>query len=186
MLAFLVAANVAGFFTGIYYYWNQLMASPPALWIVIIDSPLSVLLFSIVCLLLYFRKGIPETFKLLAAAYVIKYGFWTMLTLWLYWVNYAVFGDQVVGGLDFILHLGMAVEGVMLIPKIKPKITGALFVLAICLTNDYLDYFWGTVTRIPPTYINLLMFESFAASILIVFMITARQFYGTAAGRKAQ
>jgi len=175
MLAFLITANLAGFFVGIYYYWDQLAASPPALWIVIMDSPLSVLLFSIMCLLFYFRKKVPEAFKFLAAAYVIKYGAWTMLTLYLYWANYAAFNDQVIGVLDFILHLGMVIEGIILIPKIRPKIADALLVLFICIANDFFDYFLGTVTKIPPTYMNFLMLESFVASVLITLSIAVYQ-----------
>ena len=175
MLAFLITANLAGFFVGIYYYWDQLAASPPALWIVIMDSPLSVLLFSIMCLLFYFRKKVSEAFKFLAAAYVIKYGAWTMLTLYLYWANYAAFNDQVIGVLDFILHLGMVIEGIILIPKIRPKIADALLVLFICIANDFFDYFLGTVTKIPPTYMNFLMLESFVASVLITLSIAVYQ-----------
>lgn len=175
ILLFLIIANLAGFFAGIYYYWNQMMDSSPALWIVILDSPLSVLLFSVVCLLFYFRKRIPEALKFLASAYVIKYGIWTMLTLWLYWSNYRIFEDQAIGILNFFLHFGMIIEGIVLIPKIKPKISDAFIVLLLCLANDVSDYFFGTVTRIPPTYMSFLMAESFAASIIIVLSIFISQ-----------
>jgi uncharacterized membrane protein YpjA len=171
-LLLIAFANAAGFFAGVYFYWAQLMDSNPWTWILILDSPVSVLLFAVVCVLFYFRKKIPEALKFLAAAYVIKYGVWTLLTLWLYWSNYVVFEDQVIGILDFILHFGMVVEGILLIPKIRPKFRDALIVLAILLANDVSDYFFGTVTRIPPTYLNVLMTESFAATILIVAAIS--------------
>ncbi len=171
ILLFLISANLAGFCAGIYFYWNQLTASSPLLWIAIMDSPLSVLLFAAVCLMFYFKKKIPETLKLLASAYVIKYGIWTMLTLWLYWSNYVIFEDRVIGILDFALHIGMVIEGVALVPVIKPKIKNLAAVLSLLLANDYLDYFWGTVTRIPLEYIDLLMLESFAATVVIVICI---------------
>jgi uncharacterized membrane protein YpjA len=171
ILLFLISANLAGFCAGIYFYWEQLAASSPFLWIAIMDSPLSVLLFAGVCLLFYSKRKIPETLKLLASAYVIKYGIWTMLTLWLYQGNYAIFGDQVIGVLDFALHLGMVLEGLALVPLIKPKIKNLATVLLLLLANDYLDYFFGTVTRIPLAHINLLMLESFAATIAITFGI---------------
>jgi uncharacterized membrane protein YpjA len=183
ILLFLIIANLAGFFAGIYFYWGQLVDSPPLLWILILDSPVSVFLFAVVCLLFYFRKKIPEALKFLASAYVIKYGVWTLLTIWLYWSNYRIFDDQVIGVLDFILHFGMVVEGMVLIPKIRPKIRDALFVLFVCLANDVSDYFFGTVTRIPPAYISLLMTESFAASVLITLSIAV---YRISAGSKGR
>jgi len=171
ILLALIIANLAGFVAGVYYYWNQLVVSHPLLWIVIIDSPLSVLLFASVCTLFYFRKKIPEALKLLASAYVIKYGLWTMLTLWLYWSNYRLFEDQVIGIADFLLHLGMVIEGIALIPKIRPRIRDALLILCILLANDVSDYFFGTVTRIPPDYLGFLMTESFAASVALAVLM---------------
>jgi uncharacterized membrane protein YpjA len=179
ILIFLFFANLAGFFAGMYYYRNQLAESSPALWVVIIDSPLSVLLFAVVCVLFYFRKRIPEALKFLASAYAIKYGLWTMLTIWLYWGNYASSPDPfdpAIGIINFFLHFGMIIEGIVLVPKIRPKISDALFVLLLCLANDYFDYFLGTVTRIPSDYLNLLMLESIASSLLITFSIAFVRF----------
>jgi uncharacterized membrane protein YpjA len=176
ILAFLVAANLVGFFTGIYYYWDQLADSHPLLWAAILDSPVSVLLFAAVCILFYLGKKPPEAFKFLASAYVTKYGVWTMLTLWLYRSSYAVFDEQLTGMINFFLHLGMVVQGVMLVPKIKPEIKGALTVLFLCLANDVSDYLFGTVTRIPPDHLGFLMAESFAASVLIVLSVSMLRF----------
>jgi uncharacterized membrane protein YpjA len=171
ILLFLAIANIAGFFAGIYFYREQLAGSNPLLWIVIMDSPISVLLFAVVCMLLYFNKKIPEALKLFASVYVIKYGIWTMLTLWLYRSNYVIPVDQIIGVADFILHFGMVLEGIVLIPKIRPRIRDTLVALLLCLTNDFFDYFLGTVTRIPTTYIDFLMLESFAVSIILTLSI---------------
>ncbi len=164
-------ANLAGFFVGIRYYWEQLMDSSPFLWIIILDSPISVLLFAFVCLLIYFRKKIPNFLKLLASVYVIKYGIWTMLAIYLYWGNYVVFEDQVVGIVNFFLHFGMVLEGIILIPKIQPNKYNTVILLLLFLANDYFDYFLGTVTRIPETHVSFLMIESFLATIVIIFSI---------------
>ena len=174
-LIFLIFANLAGFFVGIHYYWEQLMDSSPLLWIVILDSPISVLLFSTVCFMIYFRKKIPDLLKFLASAYVIKYGVWTMLAIYLYWSNYVVFEDQVVGVINFFLHFGMIAEGIVLIPKIRPNKHNSIIVLLLLLANDCFDYFLGTVTKIPVTHMNFLMAESFIASILIVFSVLIYQ-----------
>jgi uncharacterized membrane protein YpjA len=172
VLVILIAfANLAGFFVGIHYYWEQLMDSSPLLWIIILDSPVSVLLFSTVCFLIYFRKKIPNLLKFLASAYVIKYGFWTILAIYLYWGNYVVFGDQVIGIFNLFLHFGMVLEGILLIPKIKPNKYNTVIIFAVLLANDCFDYFLGTVTRIPETYMNFFMIESFVASIFITLSI---------------
>lgn len=169
-LVILVALiNLAGFFVGIYYYWSQLMDFSPLFWIVIIDSPLSVLLFAVVCLLIYFKKNVPDLLKLLTSVYVIKYGMWTMIVIGLYWSYYSY--DAVLGVLNFILHFGMVLEGIVLIPRIRATKYKSAIVLAFFLLNDYCDYLLGTVTRIPPEHIGFLMTESFLASILIVGFI---------------
>jgi len=171
ILIFLILANISGFFIGLYFYLPQLMTSSPVFWPIIIDSPLSVLLFAIVCLMFYLRKTPPEPLKLLACVYVIKYGIWTMLTLWLYWTNYVFLEDKIIGILDFFLHLGMVLEGLALIPKIKSKIYESFAVALYFLFNDYCDYFLGTVTRIPPDHLNFLAVESVVASIGITSLI---------------
>jgi len=170
-LLFLIFANLAGFFVGLHYYWEQLIESSPLLWIVIIDSPLSVLLFAVVCVLMYFGKEQPELLKFLACVYVIKYGLWTMLAISLYWGNYVGFEDQVTGVINFFLHFGMVVEGAVLAPRISVTKYNTVIVLMLALANDFFDYFLGTVTRIPETYVNFLALESFVASVLIVFLI---------------
>ncbi len=173
ILVLLIAlANLAGFFVGISYYREQLMDSSPLLWVVILDSPVSVLLFAVVCFLVYFRKKVPGILKFLASACVIKYGLWTAIVLLLYWNTYAVFEDQVITGLNFILHSGMVLEGILLVPKIRPDKYNTVIVLAILLANDCFDYFLGTVTRIPETHMNFLMAESFIATIVIVLVFS--------------
>ena len=170
LLILIAFANLAGFFVGIHYYWEQLMDSSPLLWIVILDSPISVLLFAVVCVMIYFRKKIPDLLKFLASAYAIKYGVWTILAIWLYWGNYLVFEDQIMGIFNFFLHFGMVLEGIILIPRIKPNKYNTVILFLVLLANDYFDYFLGTVTRIPETHMNFLI-DSFLASILIVFSI---------------
>jgi len=161
--------NLAGFFVGIFYYWTQLMDFSPLFWIVILDSPISVLLFAIVCLLIYFKKNVPDLLKFFTSAYVIKYGLWTMIVIILYW-NYYSF-DVTIGIVNFILHFGMIVEGIVLIPRISPKRYNTVIVLALLLINDFFDYFLGTVTRIPSEHVGFLMYESFVASIVITVLI---------------
>ena len=65
----------------------------------------------------------------------------------------------------------MVVEGVVLAPRISVTKYNTVIVLMLALANDFFDYFLGTVTRIPETYVNFLALESFVASVLIVFLI---------------
>jgi len=178
ILAFLIFANVLGFFVGLWFYWPQLMDSPPAFWIIIIDSPLSVLLIAIVCALFYFRRKAPESLKCLAGAYLIEYGLWTVAAIALYWKSYVTSPDPldpVIGIINVFLHLGMVVEGIALIPQMRPKIKHALLVLAVLLVNNFFDYFLGTLTRVPDTYKNTLAVESFTvtlATAAVIFILT--------------
>ncbi|MCX6818255.1 MAG: DUF1405 domain-containing protein [Candidatus Aenigmarchaeota archaeon] len=177
-LAFLVFANVLGFFVGLWFYWPQLMNSNPSLWIIIIDSPLSVLMIAIVCALFYFRRKAPESLKCLAGAYLIEYGLWTVAAIALYWKSYVTSPDPLdpfIGVINVFLHLGMVVEGVTLIPQMRPKIKHALIVMAILLVNNFFDYFLGTLTRVPDTYKNILAVESFTVTLAlaaVIFILT--------------
>ena len=90
-LPLLAAVNIIGFFYGIYYYQNQLAATPWYLWAVTIDSPMAVLLFAACCIFLWFRKSAPEFLKLLSASYLAKYGSWTMIAIAIYWGYFSAY-----------------------------------------------------------------------------------------------
>lgn len=170
-LLFLVATNIAGFFAGIYHYWAQMSDSTPLLWIVIIDSPLSVLLFAALCALILLGRKPPETLKYLSAVYLIKYGSWTMIVIALYWQNYVAGGTELLGAVNFLLHFGMILEGLVLIPGIVTGKKSLAAVLGLVLLNDFFDYFLGTVTRIPQDHIGYLAIESFSATVILTILI---------------
>ncbi|MEM2954923.1 MAG: DUF1405 domain-containing protein [Candidatus Nanoarchaeia archaeon] len=171
ILIFLILANTVGFFIGLYFYSFQLSETHPILWLLVLDCPIAVLLFAFVCGLFYFGKNPPEILKIITSVYVIKYGFWTMLAIFLYWNYYIGLVNQILGVSTFILHLGMVIEGIFLANNIKPNLKIAFLTIFIFLLNDYSDYFFGTVTKIPSDYFDLLKIESFIVSVLVPIFI---------------
>lgn len=168
-LLLLIVLNIFGFFVGMSNYYLQLRETPPYLWIVLLDCPIAVLLFSIVCVLIYLKVKVPEILKFFTSAYLVKFGIWTMVVIALYWNYYSA--DAILGILTFLLHCGMVLEGLILIPRIRPNKYNTVILLALLLTNDFFDYFLGTVTAIPPEHLGTLMYESFVASIVITILI---------------
>ncbi len=169
VLLFLIITNLLGFFAGMVTYYPQLKETPFYLWLVVVDCPVAVFLFAVLCVLLYFRIEVPDALTFFTSAYLIKFGIWTMLVIILYW-NYYVW-NEVLGILIFVLHFGMVLEGLILLPKISPNIRNSVTILSLLLVNDLFDYFLGTHPVIPPEHIGFLMFESFGASVFITSAI---------------
>ncbi len=165
-LAALFATNVLGFIYGIYYYWHQLSITPMYLWIFVIDSPLPVLLFAVICAMIYLKKSSPQWLILFSFFGLIKYGIWTDIVIYLF-RDYFFSVNPLIYGLNFHLHFGMVLEGLLLLQLLKPKLKDILFVGGFYLLNDYLDYFYGTVTLIPDGYRTFLMVESFAMTLIL-------------------
>jgi len=169
-LALLVLANMAGFVYGIYYYSYQLSITPVYFWLFTIDSPLYVIFFALITSLLYKNKKIPAWFLFLTAVGLIKVGIWTTLVLYLY-SGYYFTTAFALNTAILILHIGMVLEGLVLIPRFSVKIKEFFAVLVWFLFNDWLDYFAGIHTLIPGGYVQLLMYESFGASIVLSVFI---------------
>jgi uncharacterized membrane protein YpjA len=171
ILLFLIAVNMAGFLLGVYNYYGRLAESPPYLWPIIADCPVAVLLFSIVCYLFYSERKVPNLLVFLTSVYTIKYGIWTLSAIVLYWPLYTSSGGQIIGSLNFAMHCGLILEGVVLSAKISHKIRDMLIVTIILIANDYFDYFLGTLPDIPGTHVGFLLAESFAVSLILPVLI---------------
>ena len=165
-LIILAFVNLAGFLFGIRYYWFQLSSTPPLLWMLMIDNPLYVLLFGMACLALLREKELPGWYGFVTAIGLIKVGFWTDLVLGLYWPTFHLF-DPVISTINFPLHAGMILEGILLLPRFRVKAWYVPPVLLWFLGGDIFDYLFGTVTRIPPGYEWLLFPESLVASLVL-------------------
>ncbi len=86
-----------------------MMETPSYLWIVVVDCPLAVLLFAIVCLFIYLKVEIPKILEFFTSVSLIKFGLWTMSVVVLYWNYYLT--SEVLGIFTFVFHFGMVLEG---------------------------------------------------------------------------
>ncbi|MBI2076633.1 MAG: DUF1405 domain-containing protein [Candidatus Aenigmarchaeota archaeon] len=167
LLVSLAIINFTGFLYGIYYYWHQLVATPFYLWIFTLDSPLSVLLFVFVSYFLYYNKKMPQWLLFLAIMGLVKYGFWTALVIIMF-RDYFFAVSPVIYSINFPLHIGMILEGMILTARLRPRMSGLAVVLLFFLINDILDYFFGTLPRLPSNaYNGYLLIESFAMTTIL-------------------
>ncbi len=165
-LVSLFLINLAGFLFGIYYYSYQLSITSPLTWIFIIDCPLYVLLFSVLCLMKLKSKTIPTWLLFLTSVGLVKYGLWTGLVIWLYSAHFFSISPAMYSIL-FPLHIGMILEGIVLLPHFRARAVHVLPVFFWFLLNDFLDYFASTLPLIPDTFHTFLLWESLAVSILL-------------------
>lgn len=99
---------------------------------------------------------------------LIKYGFWTLLVVFLYRNDY-FHHDPLLYTILFILHIGMIAEA-YIIPQIS-RFTKKTLIIALAwfITNDIMDYFFGTIpVLMNNSYFSLLAVESFLISIILV------------------
>ncbi|MBI2874103.1 MAG: DUF1405 domain-containing protein [Firmicutes bacterium] len=137
-LGLLLAVNLFGTGYGIYWYREQLAATPVRFWPVVPDSPTAVLLFSLMLYLLLrgLRKPLLEAF---AYAYLFKYGLWTVLVIGR---AVSLAGEASFEDLHLSLsHAGMAVESILFARVYRPRLSHVLVAGAWLLFNDYMDYF---------------------------------------------
>ena len=174
LVLLLLIINVIGFFYGLYYYQAQIEETPAYLWIFTLDSPIPVLLFAAICVFLYRKKEAPQLLLIFAIIGLIKSGLWTDIVLILEW-NYFFGFSPLITAMNLPLHAGMILEGIVLMTLLKKEkiIRNLSIAVAFFLVNDYLDYFFGTVTSIPGRYKGLLAYEAFLSTVLIIAAIYA-------------
>jgi uncharacterized membrane protein YpjA len=137
----LAGLNILGFFVGtVFWYGDFIQTNAPPLWAYpfIPDSPLSTLLFGLALILLHHHRS-NDLLNQFAIVFNIKYGTWTMLFWSLYWMRT---GDlNPVSLLMFATHLGMAVEGILLLQYVpRPHARNSLVILAWFILGDIVDY----------------------------------------------
>ncbi len=159
----LLLLNIAAVFTGLWYYWDQLSATPLLLAIFVPDCPLYVLLFVLV------MAGIvkSDAFSFLASVGMAKYGLWTVFVLLFHWGAYSLPTILPITIIFIIGHTGMALEGMAILPKKKVGLLVLALALAWFLLNDYADYFLGTRPPIPADGIELVRNLTIAASLIL-------------------
>ncbi len=171
VLVFLVLINMAGFLVGLSHYLDEFSVHSPFLWPVVADCPLAVLLFSGVCFLYLSGRKVPGLLVLFTSAYMIKYGVWTLSAVFLYWGWYATPWDQIIGSMNFALHCGLILEGILLAGKSRYRIYNAVIVSVVLVAGDVFDYLLGTLPKIPPSHVGTLMAESVLVSLSLPIII---------------
>ena len=154
--------NIAAVLVGFWYYQDQLAATPLHLLVFVPDCPLYVLLA--IPILLGFRN---TAYSFLVSIGMFKYGLWTVFVLLFHWGAYSVPAALPVTVVFIIGHLGMALEGLALLPAKKAGAAVLILCIAWFLLNDVSDYFWGTVPPIPAGGMGLVAALTFAASFII-------------------
>jgi len=159
----LLLLNIAAVFAGAYYYWDQLSATPLHLIPFVPDCPLYVLL-ALPILLKWIRNS---AYAFIVSVGMVKYGLWTVFVLLFHWNAYSVPSALLVTIIFILGHIGMALEGAVLLPKKRAGTAVLLLALAWFLFNDYADYVIGTVPSIPAYGMQLVAALTAAASIII-------------------
>jgi uncharacterized membrane protein YpjA len=139
----LILVNVAGFLFGMYYYWPQLSGTPVGYWLFVADCPLFVLFFALI-LLFDVRDNFWNVF---VSVGLLKYGLWTVFVILLSW-NAFIAWNPVMYPLLLVAHLGMALEFVFLLPRMRPSFD-AIRTIPIFLLLDYFDYYKGLHPSLP-------------------------------------
>ncbi|MBU0898346.1 MAG: DUF1405 domain-containing protein [Nanoarchaeota archaeon] len=157
----IILISLAGFFIGMYFYWNQVINTPTYLWLFVIDCPLYVLL-SVVVIALRMKGRSNKILNYITSVGLIKYGLWTVLAIILNQGDILFFA---------LPHMLMVIFGFLLIPYSRAKFTGFLLIMGWFLFNDYMDYVVGTVPPIPMTYMELIAYFSLFSTVFFVSLV---------------
>ena len=155
--------NAMGILAGAYVYADQIAMHPLYLALFVPDCPLYVFL----SLLIIFGIIRNEFFSFIVSIGMVKYGLWTVFVLFFHSSYYFAPGMLAISVIFVVGHMGMALEGLALLPQ--KKITLVMLVLAAgwFLLNDYSDYFLGTVPSLPPGGLAFVGGITIASSILL-------------------
>jgi uncharacterized membrane protein YpjA len=160
----LIIVNFLGFLFGIYYYMPQLDDTPEEMWLLVIDCPLYVLLFSIILFMELLGRPLPPILKFITSVGLFKYGLWTVIVILSHY-EFFFTSNPLVYGLLLPMHVGMTLESILLYSLFPPTPRTTLFVVSFFVLNDLSDYLLGTLPRIPDTWVSLLFIESLIVSI---------------------
>lgn len=140
IIPMLLVINLLGSIYGFYWYRSQLAATPWPLWPLVADSPMSTLLFALVLIMIL--AGWRWTgLQALAVITNIKYGLWTVLVIFHFWL-----GGGSVRPLELMLmlsHLGMALQGYLFLRPLRLGLTAAVLPALWLVVNDIVDYGFG-------------------------------------------
>jgi len=166
IVLFLILINFLGFLFGIYYYMPQLGDTPQYMWLLVIDCPLYVVLFSIILPLELLERPLPDILKFITSVGLFKYGLWTVIVILLHF-DFFFSINPLAYSLLLPMHVGMILESILLFSLFRSTTPSTLFVILFFILNDLSDYVIGTLPRIPETWVQLLFLESVIVSVIL-------------------
>jgi uncharacterized membrane protein YpjA len=161
--------NAIAVVIGASVYAEQLALHPAYLAIFVPDCPLYVFLALLIIL------GIirNEVFSFIVSIGMVKYGLWTVFVLLFHSGFYFAPGLFGISSVFVLGHIGMALEGLALLPKKQIAVSALALAALWFLVNDFSDYFLGTVPLIPPGGLDTLRNLTIASSILLPLALFA-------------
>ncbi|MCR3923544.1 MAG: DUF1405 domain-containing protein, partial [Firmicutes bacterium] len=165
----LLVINFVGIIWGFWWYRPQFTQTPLYLWLFLPNSPLAVLYFFIVLLLL--RKGMrAPLWEGLAYFGLLKHGFWTVVIISIYYLGGSRQFENILlwGG-----HLGMALQAVIfwIYFGLPLRCSQAITIAGWYFFNDYLDYGVGIYPRVDTTYVSVATIRGLSISFSIIISI---------------
>ena len=170
---FIIGANLVGTVWGVIgWYGGQLAVTPVWLWPFVPKSPGSAFIFIPAFVLILARRPWP-LLNLFAAFALFKYGLWTVIFWFLYWI---MVGGQVdtMGVAMTATHWGMVLQGLFLLAYIRPRAWHALALGAWFLFLDWLDYGVGIYPGLPDlSLVPVMAWESVLSTLLLTALMLA-------------
>lgn len=183
VLALIFIINILGTIFGYYYYQWQLANSELFLWIFIPDCPNATLLLLISILITFtdIGEGIDNrVFNSITAAYLIKYGVWTVFTILFFSEFFLSPPNLQYYAILLIGHAGMALESILILPFSKIEFRKMVVFLLWFLINDFVDYWLGAHPYVPdnPYKIKILAIFTISMSFITVALVYLYPRYG--------
>lgn len=166
LIVAIILINLAGTLVGFFYYWDQISTSSPSIWLFIPDCPFYVLLAAIVLAIYLTTKRRSDLVSFITAVGLLKYGTWTALVVLGFSTFYFAIDSALYGAIA-IMHIGMALESVLLLFLIQ-RVQRGFIVLALLwfFANDVTDYYFAAHPPIPINGLALIAPLTFALTPL--------------------
>jgi uncharacterized membrane protein YpjA len=163
---FVLVSCIIGTLFGFYYYLGQFEITPLYLWFFVPDSPFFTFMYVII--LLFYLFGMrSNTFDVFTFIGLNKVGIWTIFVL--FW-NYNYYFSPDTRDFRFVillLHAGMILVALTLLKEMKKlKLRWYFLIFGFFVVSDFFDYFIGTHPIIPEQSINVVMWVTFALTII--------------------
>lgn len=165
----LLIINFFGTLYGFYWYYPQFAETPVYLWLFVPNSPITVMYFFIVLVLILYKKR-SAFWEGLAYFGLIKHGLWTVVIITLY---------ELSGRSDpenFMLWFGhgcMALQAILFWTYfgLPLRFSQAMGISAWYVLNDYLDYVVGIHPRVDASVVSIPTIRALALSYTLVLTI---------------